>query len=323
MPIFIAFMRKRAIEKAAMRIAILTPRCRADGVTLGLLLTLMFWGGILLRCGDVERNPGPPKSLKQGKLLTTSGDRRSRADRASDAGSDAGSGKTASSSPPEQHTLADIVTTLHSLKSDMNSKFDETEQRDKMLSDQYASLQGGVNELMEEVRVLRKDNEDLKRKNSELTDRVSDLEGKVDDLEGRSKRSNLIFYGMPRDRNETNVDCEDNVRKLITDKLELKKSIDFDRVHRISSKPDSPIIACCSSYKDKVLILKAKRKLKDSNVFIGEDFSGRVREIRKKLSPHLKSAKRDGKRASMIFDHLIVDGKRYFLGDQGNLVERR
>ncbi|XP_076437367.1 uncharacterized protein LOC143276635 [Babylonia areolata] len=58
-PVFLAFMLKRARQKAAMRVAILSLRGRTDGVTLGLLLTLIFWGGLLLKCGDVEQNPGP------------------------------------------------------------------------------------------------------------------------------------------------------------------------------------------------------------------------------------------------------------------------
>ena len=39
--------------------------------------------------------------------------------------------------------------------------------------------------------------------------------------------------------------------------------------------------------------MKAKAKLKGSNEFISEDFSLRVREIRKKLLLHLKAAKKE------------------------------
>jgi hypothetical protein len=120
--------------------------------------------------------------------------------------------------------------------------------------------------------------------------KVEQLERKTDDLEGRSKRNNLIFYGVHRFQNETNDDCEGKIQDLLTDKLDMGREIEFDRVHRLSAKPDSPIIVRCTSYKDKVRILKEKRKLKGSDIFIGEDFSLRVREIRRGLSPHLKKA---------------------------------
>ena len=41
--------------------------------------------------------------------------------------------------------------------------------------------------------------------------------------------------------------------------------------------------------------------------FIAKDFSPRVREIRKALTPHIKTARNQGKRATMIivYDHLL------------------
>ena len=50
-------------------------------------------------------------------------------------------------------------------------------------------------------------------------------------------------------------------------------------------------------------ILKTKTKLKGSDVFIGEDFSSRVREIRRKLIPHLKKPRSEGKKITVVFDH--------------------
>jgi hypothetical protein len=69
--------------------------------------------------------------------------------------------------------------------------------------------------------------------------------------------------------------------------------------------------------------MKAKRKLIGSDVFIGEDFSRGVRDIRKRLSVFLKDIKKEDKTAKMVYDHLIVGGKKYFLSDDGEgLVER-
>ena len=90
------------------------------------------------------------------------------------------------------------------------------------------------------------------------------------------------------------------MRDLITDKLELADGIEFDRVHRLSGKPNSPVVARCSFYKHKEKIMKERSKLKGSNIFIAEDFSQRVREIRKALTPHLRTARNHGKRATMI-----------------------
>ena len=68
---------------------------------------------------------------------------------------------------------------------------------------------------------------------------------------------------------------------------------------------------------------KAKRKLQGTNVFIGEDFSSRVSDVRRRLVPHLKKARSENKKCMMVFDHLIVDGKKFTLDDGDNLQEMR
>ena len=67
--------------------------------------------------------------------------------------------------------------------------------------------------------------------------------------------------------------------------------------------------------------MKERSKLKGSNIFIAEDFSQRVREIRKALTPHLKAARNQGKRATMIYDHLPIEGKKIVLDKDNELKE--
>ena len=112
------------------------------------------------------------------------------------------------------------------------------------------------------------------------------------------------------------------LKDLITDKLDLADKIQFDRVHHLNATPNSPVVARCTFYKDKVKILKAKTKLQGSDIFIGEDFSSRVRDIRRKLVPHLKKARSEGKRVvTMVFDHIIIAGKKLTVDDKDNLKE--
>ena len=309
-------MFKRAKEKIAMRNAMLKLTGRVDGALAGLLLTYFFWGSFLLRCGDVESNPGPNppqtrESMKQTRLTSASSSGR----RASVEQS------TTTSQHEKDATIADVMSMIQSFKTSMDTRFDDMKQDMQNLREDYVAMQGELKGLREDVCDLRDQNHDLQRENSYLTDRVQELERKTDDLEGRSKRSNLLFYGVPRKENETSAECERLVKDIVTDRLELSPDIDFDRVHRVNSKPDSPIIAKCTFYKHKVNILKEKRKLKGTNTFIGEDFPSRVRDIRRKLSPHLKKARGDGKRVAMVYDHLLIDGKRFTVNSNEKLVE--
>lgn len=312
-------MKKRAVLKKKMRIVVLSCRSRLQGTLCGALLSYMFWGSLLLiRCGDVELNPGPgpTTSEEKGMRQTRLNSRGMSADRHGNAIQ----GNTFST--PKELTLADVMTKLNGMDLSMNGKLDEVKNDVQDFKEHFSQLQEEVNELKEGVSSLREENDQLKDCNDRLWQKIEMMGKQVDDLQCRSKRNNLLFYGMDREEDETNERCEQRLQDLFTDKLELAENVEFDRVHRISSKPNSPLIARCVFYKDKVKVLKAKRNLKGSNIFIGEDFSTAVRDIRRKLTQFMKEKRNGGHKVSMVYDHLIVDGEKFFLSaDGGSIVK--
>ncbi len=296
-------------------------RILPDGIMVGLLLSLLYFGILLHRCGDIELNPGPPKTdnLRQTRLMSGSASRTSSAERRETWDNN---GQTTRVVTGEKSGAEPTLRDVMSMLSNMNTKFDGMKDDLKDMRESFFGLKEEVQELRDEISDLRRVNEDLKSDNVNLRKRMADIERQTDDLECRSKRNNLIIYGLPRVENETWHECEEVVQELLTDKLEMHESPQFDRVHRLSAKPNSPIVARCTFYKDKETIMKAKTKLKGSNVFISEDFSLRVREIRKKLLPHLKAAKDEKKKATMVYDHLLINGKKFIL-NEGNSLQQK
>ena len=287
-----------------------------------------------MRCGDVESNPGP--TLPPGSSQASKDTRLTRQTTLGVARNLLSSGKFGDSShspvstpkpqPPtsQEPSISDIMATLDTIKAQgeqVQATLAEVKQDINELKENYVSLQTEVKGLRDEVADLREDNRHLHRTNDNLLKKLQDCDARIDDLEGRSKRNNLIFYGMHRRENETNADCEGILKDLFTDKLDLSGEYEFDRVHRLNARQDSPIIARCTSYKLKVDVLKAKRKLKGTPVFVGEGFSRGVREVRRRLAPHLKKARQDGCRAAMVFNYLLVDGKRFTVDGADRLVE--
>ena len=311
--IFIHFMAKRARLKLAMRIRVLRVRTRATGVMVGLVLHVFFFSDLLLRCGDVETNPGPKNSnsLKQSRLTSEGASRRSSSD------SSTVRGPAPSPSTPGNACMNDILDKLTCMDVKFNFMSDKLEK----VSESVDGVKEDVHDIKDRIFYLQAENDALKSENRQMKEKMECLEKKVDDLEGRSKRDNLIFYGIPRRENETKQECEETIQTMLTDKLELSRTVEFDRLHRLSNKPNSPIIGKCTYYKDKEVILKAKKKLKGSSISIGEDYTQRVRDIRKKLWPHLKAARDNGKRASMIFDHLLIEGKKFVLDGEDQICE--
>lgn len=306
----------------AMRCRVLRPRTRLQGVMVGLVLATFLTSDLLLRAG-IESNPGPTEGREnsgrtvQTRLTAAAGTRS-----ASCGGERRGS---AGHHPhPQDPSLGDVMAKLSSMQSSINDQFDQVRGDFQHMRAEVISLQEEVQDYKERVEGLERENGDIKETNEMLLERVSRLEGQVDDLEGRSRRNNIIVHGLDKREGESGEDLEAQLQELFTDTLELAEDVPMDRVHRLGSKPNAPIIARCTYFKDKVTVMKNKSKLQGSEVFIGEDFSRGVRQKRKLLSPFLKAMREGNKKASLVHDHIVQDGRKFFLSADGkSVVERK
>lgn len=142
-------------------------------------------------------------------------------------------------------------------------------------------------------------------------------------------RNNLIFGNVPEEPNETLSQTETKVREFMASKLKLAEesvnNMKFERVHRIPSVPtrDSSganadgrgatkprrIVCKFTMFQDRETVRKASFNLKGSPQYVSEQFPPEVNEIRRKLFPKLKEARRNNKRAWISYDTLYVDGK--------------
>ncbi|XP_070550019.1 uncharacterized protein [Ptychodera flava] len=195
----------------------------------------------------------------------------------------------------------------------LNSKIDH-------LNTEVQKLGGQVKEANERISIVEVENRQLREK-------VDKLEMELDKQRGQSKRDNLIFYGMEQSGNESWEQSEEKVQDYIKDTLNIEENIELDRVHRLygSKAKPQPIIAKFSRYKDRVKVLKAWRQTKnitESRVRVGEDFSDMVKEKRRKMWPTMNEAIKEGKRATMRYDKLIIEGEIYIYDDKAQDVVR-
>eukprot|EP00745_Piridium_sociabile_P008655 TRINITY_DN15869_c0_g1_i3.p1 TRINITY_DN15869_c0_g1~~TRINITY_DN15869_c0_g1_i3.p1 ORF type:complete len:231 (-),score=55.02 TRINITY_DN15869_c0_g1_i3:857-1549(-) len=213
--IFINFMYRRTL--AIVVIPTLRLRTKHAGVLAGLLLIQVFYMDLLQRCGDVELNPGPgpeeekrTTSLRQTKLRSAS--------------TSAVSPKVRTVPPTagREPTMSDMMKLMSEVTGSLdalNAKMDSVMDEVKQIGDDYMALRGQTDELREEVGALREENLNLRQDNTDLKIEIDSVNKKVDDLEGRSKRNNLIFYGLMKFDGETSDQCAGLLEDLITDKL--------------------------------------------------------------------------------------------------------
>ncbi|XP_072141924.1 uncharacterized protein [Dermacentor andersoni] len=231
---------------------------------------------LLILAGDVEINPGPniPENLITELRKLTAGQNQ-------------------------------LITEIHGLKSQLTST-------DKAITD----LSKRMNDLESHYQTLlpiRSEVDAMRTTTEQAIFRISELEARIDDAENRSRRDNLIFYGIPDpSSSETTADSERLIVELCRDRLQL--TIDpkeIERAHRIgrhSPNHSRPLIAKFTFHKTKVNILSSGRKLKGTDYSISEDFSRSVRNSRKHL---VAFAKGKGVPFSLRFKTLFIGSRRY------------
>ena len=156
----------------------------------------------------------------------------------------------------------------------------------------------------------------LKRK-LELT------EIKIDDLENRSRRNNIVIFNLPE--GTEGVDCTKYLSDLLNKECKIQ-NCGIQRAHRTgkpnpapnnasngnaqSSKP-RPIHVGFGLYQDKELCRKAladlfrSKKIEDSKLYVANDFSQKVLQLRKAKLPQLRKLKNEGKNAFFVYPATI------------------
>ncbi|KAJ8314098.1 hypothetical protein KUTeg_008659 [Tegillarca granosa] len=207
--------------------------------------------------------------------------------------------------------LKNRVVEVESELSFMNDQLESSLTRTKTLNSNIDIMKDAVRDLLQENSLIRKEIAEVKESNVEL--------------QARSMRDNLVFSGIPEQDSEN---TETVLMEIIAQKLEITEKMEFHRVHRMGRKFNSknrPIVAKFVNFKDRENVRKAGfTKLKGENnrsFGINEQFPREINERRKKLYPYYKSARRQNKRAVLSYDKLYIDGKRFQLNEDEQLMQ--
>ncbi|XP_035686738.1 uncharacterized protein LOC118422958 [Branchiostoma floridae] len=250
--------------------------------------------------------------------------------------------------PPRKQNLSeDDMSTIKDLLEQQQAKYEDLLQRQQSIfqsfiesvmtstNNRFDNLVREVQELKSSLQFSQHEVDTLKTKlneaNSEITNlkatiddqaknpkslQMPDMEKKMDYLENQSRRNNVVIDGIEDDVKETWADTEVKVRNILTKKLQLdSKTIEIERAHRNGPfRNDSPrprqVVVKLLRFKDKQMILnRARSNLKNTNIYINEDFSDQVRKRRAELVPKMREARQRGEFAIISYDRLVIRKK--------------
>ena len=193
------------------------------------------------------------------------------------------------------------IKALETLNDEFKESLDVTHD---ILEGKIKNVNKNLSELSEEINAHRHNNQ-------EKVD-IGLLRDKLRDMEDRSRRNNLRIDGIEDEKEETWEDTERKVLSILTNNLNLQ-NIRIERAHRMgphNNDKKRTVIIKLLDYKDKVGILKNAKNLKNTGLYINEDFSNETMAIRKQLWNDVKQLRLQGKFAVLKYDRIYCREKR-------------
>ncbi|XP_049271219.1 uncharacterized protein LOC119391371 [Rhipicephalus sanguineus] len=218
---------------------------------------------------------------------------------------------------------------------------------DSVLADQLKAIADDIREIKAEKSITNQKLSAIDRKLEKLTGlekqvsactkRVVELEKnlaamtkKIDELENRSRRSNIIVYGIQEEPNETTETLLRTTKERVLEGLLGLDITGIERIHRLGKlvkenpTKSRPVIPKLLDYRDKVSILKECFKLKGSGFSISEDYSHAVRDVRKKLWNRTKENRDRKEKVMLTYDKVRINGRLFAWDEERNdIVEMK
>lgn len=202
---------------------------------------------------------------------------------------------------------------------------------DSELKEYLKELKGEIQKVNENVKTENKKTNDnlnekfdsLKTKLSKIENQLTIHENKIKIIEKEQKKRNFIIHGL--ETNERNYyELEERVLKILKETLLVNiETDDIDFIHRIGqqNKMNRPIIVGMISFRNKMMIMQNKNKLRDTNIYITNDWPDYVRESRKEFLPVINLLRKNGENAIIRQDKLIYNGQMFNNTQVSELLE--
>ena len=235
------------------------------------------------------------------------------------------------SSADLQGITAELMTAIHEMKNDVRTSVESAidkakneimaelrvevrNELSKMKTFVLDEIQKAKHELRNELR--NEFGEKFKTNEGMPTKSEKKLKWMAIEAESRSRRSNLMFFGIPESEGE---DCTMKVQIFIKEKLKINDTVVLPRVHRvgprkhgnIGTKADRPrpIIANFLDFRQRELV-RAERKILDHGFGIAEDHPKAIRMARASLTNELLELKKLKKKVAVVWPaRLLADGE--------------
>ncbi|UYV84515.1 hypothetical protein LAZ67_X002427 [Cordylochernes scorpioides] len=237
-----------------------------------------------LLVNGIEQNPGPP--TKKQTTLTAS----------------VHSGERESIDGELKMLILNMATEIKSLGERIDIRLTKIETRMDDWDKRFCNIEEKLTKCIESQQATEK----LASCNSL---KVNELEARVEFFETRLHEPNLMFYGIEREGDKNQADCNLKIQNIIRDKMEIGDDLKITKCHRLSRGSNAPVLVVVPDYTDRAKIFKNAYKLRDTKILISKDYSKNVREQRRILIAKRKELGERGIKSKLRDNKLFVNDK--------------
>lgn len=194
---------------------------------------------------------------------------------------------------------------------EMDSKMNELIRTIGYVSETMAELKRDL----DSMKKVMKKQEYLEAELSIVKKHNSELKEKINDMENYSRRDNIEIAGVKENTDES---VKDICKAIFRDKIGISHDIDIVRCHRLgnqtkssSNKKPRKIIVRFGRFQDKEEIMKKKRLLKGTGIFLSDNLSIESQRKQTTLVPILKKVREIEPKAHFRGDKIFYRGRLY------------
>jgi ribA/ribD-fused uncharacterized protein len=182
---------------------------------------------------------------------------------------------------------------------------DESKQEMTEMHRNIAEMDQKYEQVMQKLTASKRENDMLKEK--------------ILKLESYGRRENLIFSGIQEEQNESGIILYKKITDVFVNKLGIAHgaTIEYQRCHRLGwkarneqNKPRDVIVRFVK-FQDRQLVWENRKLLKNTTIYVKEDFPDEIVQRRSQLYQILQAARSQNKKATLVSDRLIIESKSY------------
>lgn len=203
---------------------------------------------------------------------------------------------------------------MEAILQEIVTKLDTMSERNIRIEIKLDEVMSELNNLRQEQVKMKQEMNNLRTENNNLQKRMEILESKIENNERKDRRNNIVIKGIEINGKTTNHD----VQEFLKSKLNIEAEIEETKVISTCQKPF--VIAKLKRSDDKLKIMKEKKILRNTRIYIDEDRTQTELNIQAKMREIGNQEKQKGNEVKIGFKKIWINKELWIWNEKQQLL---